>query len=111
MLLYIDKLEGLIYYFKNCRETRFTSAMISSKEIATKMKIEHAFHEKCIIRRKKQFDENANGKFFRIDYFLYMVDQAISSIQSRFEQFQIYENKFDFLFNFKKLNSLDDDGL
>jgi hypothetical protein len=36
--------------------------MILSKEIATKMEIEHVFHEKRIIRRKKQFDEIANDK-------------------------------------------------
>jgi hypothetical protein len=42
---------------------------------------------------------------------LYIVDQFISSIQSRFENFQIYENIFGFLFNFKKLKSLDDDSL
>jgi hypothetical protein len=114
----INQLECLISYFKNYRETRFTIAMISSKEIATKMEIEHTFREKRIIRRKKQFDENANDKIvqsaeesFRIDYFLYIVDQAISSIQSRFEQFQIYKNNFSFLFNFKKLKSLDDDDL
>jgi hypothetical protein len=40
-----------------------------------------------------------------------MVDQTISSIQSRFEQFQILEKNFGFLFNYKKLKSLDDDGL
>ncbi|XP_065636791.1 uncharacterized protein LOC136070590 [Quercus suber] len=27
---------------------------------------------------------------FRIDYFLYIVDRAISSIENRFEQFQIF---------------------
>jgi hypothetical protein len=82
------------------------------------MEIEHVFHEKCVIHGKKQFDENANNEItqsaeesFRIDYFLYIVDQAISSIQSRFEQFRIYKNIFGFLFNFKKLKSLDDDGL
>jgi len=58
----IDQLKRLISYFKNCRENGFTSAMISSKEIATKMKIEHVFHEKRIIRRKKQFDEIANDE-------------------------------------------------
>jgi hypothetical protein len=36
--------------------------MISSKEIATKMEIEHVFHEKRIIRRKKQFNEIANDE-------------------------------------------------
>jgi hypothetical protein len=114
----IDQLKCLISYFKTYRENGFTSAMISSKEIATIMEIEHVFREKRIIRRKKQFDENANDETtqsaeesFRIDYFLYIIDQTISSIQSRFEQFQIYENYFGFLFNFKKLKLLDDDGL
>ena len=66
--------------------------MISSKENATKMEIEPIFCEKRIIHKKKQFDENANDeitqfaeKSFRINYFLYIVDQAISSIESRFE--------------------------
>jgi hypothetical protein len=50
--------------------------MITSKEIATKMEIELVFHEKRIIRRKKQFDENTNDEktqsteeSFRINYF------------------------------------------
>ena len=88
------------------------------KEIATKMEIELIFREKSIIRRKKQFDENVNDEttqsaeeYFRINYFLYIVDQAIFSIESRFEQFQIYENIFGFLFNFEKLKALDDNSL
>ena len=48
---------------------------------------------------------------FRIDYFLYIVDKAISSIENRFQQFQIYEDIFGFQFNFTKLKSLDDDSL
>jgi hypothetical protein len=34
----IDQLEGIISYFKNYRETGFTSAIISSKEIIPKWK-------------------------------------------------------------------------
>ena len=75
--------------------------MNSSKEIASKMEIVPIFREKCIIRRKKRFDENVNDEttqsveeYFRINYFLYIVDQAISSIKSRFEQFQIYMKIF-----------------
>ena len=82
------------------------------------MKIELVFHEKRIIHRKKKFDENVHyettcsaEESFRIDYFLYIVDKAISSIENRFEQFQIYEDIFGFLFNFTKLKSLDDDSL
>ena len=67
--------------------------------------------------QKETVDENVNDEttqsaeeYFRINY-LYIVDQAISSIESRFEQFQIYENIFGFSFNFEKLKSLDDDSL
>ena len=82
------------------------------------MEIEPVFREKHIIHRKKQFDENVHNETtcfaeepFRIDYFLYIVDKAISSIEDKFEQFQIYEDIFGFLFNFTKLKSLDDDSL
>ena len=60
------------------------------------MEIEPIFREKRIIRRKKQFDENVNDvtthsaeEYFRINYFLYIVDQDIYSIESRFKQFQM----------------------
>ena len=114
----IDQLKGLISYFKEYRENGFTSAMNSSKKIALEIEIEPVFCEKCIIHKKKQFDENVHNEItrsaeesFRIDYFLYIVNKAISSIENRFEQFQIYEDIFGFLFNFTKLKSLDDDSL
>ena len=84
------------------------------------MKIKPVFCEKRIIhkKKKKQFDENVHNETtrsakesFRIDYFLYIVDKTTSSIENRFEQFQIYEDIFGFLFNFTKLKSLDDDSL
>ena len=60
-----------------------------------------------MIRRKRQFDEpivsddtKSLEELFRIDYFLYMVDQVVSSIQIRFEQFQEYDKNFGFLFYF-----------
>ena len=50
--------------------------------------IELIFQEKRVIRRKRHFDENVNHEItqsdeesFRIDYFLFIVDQAISSIE------------------------------
>jgi hypothetical protein len=46
----IDQLEGLISYFKTYRENGFAFAMISSKEIATIMEIEHVFREKRVER-------------------------------------------------------------
>ena len=82
------------------------------------MRIDLVFRKKRQLRRKKQFDENDNTEIeqspeesFRVNYFIYIVDQALSSLKNRFEQFQIYENIFGFLFDVKKLTSLDYDNL
>ena len=111
----IDQLKGLISFFAKIRENSFTSTMISTKEITKEMKIKPIFGEKRVIWRRKQFNENVDDEtilsveeYFRIDYFLYIVDQTISSIKNSFEQFQLYENIFGFdLF----LKSLDDGSL
>ncbi|KAF3656865.1 hypothetical protein FXO38_13937, partial [Capsicum annuum] len=114
----IDQLRGLVSFFKKYREEGFTTAMIAAKEIALEMNIEPEFRSKRVIYRKKQFDENVDNEItkslkesFRVDYFLYIVDQAISSLQNGFEQFEVYESLFGFLFNGKKLRSLDDENL
>ena len=59
--------------------------MSSVIEIAKELEIEPVFQEKRVIRRKRHFDENVDHKiiqsveeFFRIDYFLFIVDQVIS---------------------------------
>ena len=79
------------------------------------MEIEPKFREKRVIHRKKQFGESVDcgekltpEESFRIEYFLFIVDQVISSFTNRFEQFETYANIFGFLFNFKKLKSLDE---
>ena len=114
----INQLKCLISFFEKYRESGFTNAMISSKEIACEMGIEPIFREKRRVRRKKQFDENVDDEVtqsieesFRIDYFTYIIDQAISSLKNRFEQLQKYENIFGFLFNLEKLKSLTNDSL
>ena len=103
----LDQLKGLVSYFESYRENGFTSAMISAKEIANEMGVKSQFRERRVIRRKRQFDEpivsddtKSLEESFRIDYFLYMVDQVVSSIQIRFEQFQEYDKNFRFLFCF-----------
>ncbi|XP_062099617.1 uncharacterized protein LOC133805448 [Humulus lupulus] len=114
----IKDLNGLLSYFEDYRQNGFVVAMNSAKKIAIEMRIEPKFCEKRLIRRKKQFDENVDvdiiksaEESFRIDYFLYLIDQIICSLKNRFEQFQVYENIFGFLFNMKKLKVLDEDGL
>nr|XP_008358200.2 zinc finger MYM-type protein 1-like [Malus domestica] len=89
----IDQLKRLISVLDQYRETRFEEAMNEAKKIASEMGIEPVFREKHIIRRKKQFDESASEaatqsaiEAFRVD-FIYIVDQARTSLHIRFEQF------------------------
>ena len=73
---------------------------------------------KRVIQRKRKFDEistslpsvvpQSSDELFRIEYFLCIVDQAITSLTKRFEQYQEYEKIFGFLFNPEKWFSLDD---
>ncbi|KAH9733977.1 TTF-type domain-containing protein [Citrus sinensis] len=114
----INQLKDLTSFFETYREHGYVSAIVSAKEIPSEMGIEPKFQEKRVIRRKPIFGENNNEErilshedSFRIDYFIYIVDQAISSIKIRFQQFELYESIFGFLFSFEKLKSLDDDSL
>ncbi|XP_026396883.1 uncharacterized protein LOC113291576 [Papaver somniferum] len=83
------------------------------------MGIEPNFPEKCIIKGTRHFDDESapeeappSGKdSFRVNYFNYILDQAISSITSRFEQFQEFAEIFGFLYNVDQLRFLDDDIL
>ena len=106
----IEQLKGLLSFFEKYRENGFENALISTKEIAFEMDIEPKLPEKRISRRKKQYDENIQDEIvkslqesFRIDYFLYTVDKAITTLQCRFENFKIYEDIFGFLFSVKKI--------
>ena len=112
----MEQIKGLISFFKGYRNTGFNNALDYAKEIAIELNIDPVFPQRRIIRRKKQFDENlttssvelSEEESFRVNYFLYLVDQAIVSLNKRFEQYQEYESIFGFLFTSHKLQSLDD---
>ncbi|KAL5127883.1 Zinc finger MYM-type protein 1 [Glycine soja] len=114
----IDHLKGLITYLKHYRENRFALTLESIEKMAIEMDIEPKFREKRKIHRKPHFDENISNEIthsleesFRIEYFLYILDQSINSIETRFEQFLQYETIFGFLFDSKKIKALDEDEL
>ncbi|XP_065862079.1 uncharacterized protein [Euphorbia lathyris] len=116
----IEKIKGLISFFEGYRETGFYDALDSAKELAIEMNIEPIFPQRREIRRKKHFDENPSTssvtllsveESFGVKYFLYIVDQAISSLTRRFEQYVEYESIFGFLFTSHKLESLNDMSL
>lgn len=95
------------------------SAIKDAKTIASDMDIEPVFVEKRKRCRKRQFDETSNNErehisaeeYFRIDYFFVIVDNALSQLRSRFEQLQLFQSIFGFLFSATKLISLDDEEL
>ncbi|PWA78549.1 zinc finger MYM-type protein 1 [Artemisia annua] len=95
----IKEVEGLISFFEEFRET--------------------VFRQKRVIRRKRQCDENSVDQdtsysveeSFKVEYFLYIVDRALVSLRTRFEQYKEYEKVFGFLFTSGKLNSFDDNTL
>lgn len=111
----MEKIKGLILFFEGYRETGFYNALDNAKGIAIEMNIEPIFPQRRIIRRKRNFDENSDTpsvelsgeESFRVTYFLYLVDQAVVSLEKRFEQYQEYESIFGFLFNLRKLQSFD----
>jgi len=105
-------MQGLISFFKRYRETRFLEALKSAKEIALEMYIGIAFSKKRPIKRKRHYDENPEDtniatmsleELFKIEYFLPLVDQAIVSLTTRFEQYKEYQKNFGFLFTSKTL--------
>ncbi|MBT0984613.1 hypothetical protein KJ032_26665, partial [Salmonella enterica subsp. enterica serovar Typhimurium] len=56
-------------------------------------------------------EQQSAEESFRTDYFLVIVDIALSQLKNRFEQLKAFESIFGFLFDAPKLISLDDQQL
>ncbi|KAI3744343.1 hypothetical protein L1987_57422 [Smallanthus sonchifolius] len=113
----IEEVDKLIKYFKNYRETGFSKTIDEAKEIANELGVDTIFPQRRPIRRKKQYDETSSEEVlfspeedFKVNYFLCIVDQAIASLETRFEQYKDFERLFGFLFP-KKLRELDEKDL
>lgn len=76
------------------------------KKLLWKWKLIQNFLKGVNIKEKKHFDEISNDnssivsqseqESFSVNYFIYIVDQAITSLTTRFEQYQQYDNIFGF---------------
>jgi len=118
----LDLIEKTISFFRKYRDDGFNPSVCNAKSIASDMRIEPTFPTKRRVTRKRHFDEineneendeeiQAAKESFRVNYFLVMIDVAISSLNNRFNELKSFENVFGFLFNSKKLRSLEDDAL
>ncbi|XP_073362861.1 uncharacterized protein [Aegilops tauschii subsp. strangulata] len=116
----LKHIDGVKSYFQKYRDEGFNSSIESAKAIALDMGIEPQFRTKRKSRRKKHFDEISDEdedlqlsaiESFRVTYFLVIVDTAIASLSSRFDQLKAFEDLFGFLFNSNNLKSLDESSL
>ncbi|CAM9001805.1 unnamed protein product [Rhodiola kirilowii] len=119
----MGSVKALIAFFKEYREEGFEKALNCAKEIADELDIDPVFPEKKKkrkIHKKRHFDEidtetqpseplieESSQESFRVHYFVYIIDEAIGSLEKRFEQYEQYEETFGFLFTAEKLKSLD----
>jgi hypothetical protein len=83
-------------------------------EIASEMGVELSFPVKRRTLRKKHFDENNNEeailegeKQFRVSYFKVIIDMAIRSLKTRFEELESFKELFGFLLSSTSLKALD----
>jgi hypothetical protein len=111
----LQLIQGVVSYFDTYREEGFASSVITAKEIASDMGVEPTFPVKRQVTRKKQFDETEYNeaifkaeKDFKVNYFLVMIDNAITSLNNRFEELQSFKDIFCFLMSSTTLKSLDD---
>jgi hypothetical protein len=116
----IQKVQGLISFFNRYRESGFLNTLEEAKGIAREMEIGTTFRKKRQIKRKRHFDGNPDDtnvdtrseeESFIINYFIPIVDQVISSLTRRFEQYEGHHKIFGFLFTSDALRSLDNDNL
>ncbi|CAH9081169.1 unnamed protein product [Cuscuta europaea] len=114
----LNLLKGLILLFKEYREEWFEKAKIEAQNIAIDLHIEPRFRDIRIRTKKKFFDEKAIDEpmksaedVFRGAYFLVVFDNAISSLETRFQQLQKYKETFGFLYNLSKLRTISDEEL
>jgi hypothetical protein len=105
---------------RDAREAGFLQALEIDKDIALDMDIDTLFHTRHKIKRNRYFDENLDDtnietlsaeEIFRINYFIPIIDQAISSLTRRFEQYQSFHKIFGFLFTSEALQLLDNKSL
>lgn len=97
----IKELESLLGFLKQYREIGYDQAKLQATTIAIEMDIEPVFIEKRRVQRKRQFDDNASDALsqseeesFKINYFFYIVDQAISSFHSRLDYLILLFNTY-----------------
>jgi hypothetical protein len=111
----LDLIQGMMEYFETYRNEGFSNCLDIAKGIANDMGVHPSFQVKRHVVRKKQFDENNSQeeileveRAFKVKYFLVLVDMAITSLKTRFEELMVFKCLFGFLLSSNNLKSLND---
>lgn len=111
-------LNSLLFFLKSYRESGFENAKIVANNIAEEIEVEPVFKKKRPRKKRKNFDYEGNDERvrneeenFRQEYFLLVIDQAISSVEKRFIQIQSYKDFFGFLFRIGNLRNMNEEDL
>ena len=93
----LKQIQGITEYFEKYRNDGFSSSLTIAKGIATEMGVKASFPW------KKQFDESdcqeeilEAERAFEIKYFFVLVDMAITSLKTRFEELMVFKDIFGF---------------
>lgn len=108
----LEQIENTIAFLKDYKKNGFSLAKHAARKLAMELEIDEnliKFPESVSKRRKKvkkQFDYEAEDEQisdpehnFRVNFFNVLLDQALMSIQERFDQMNNFKEIFGFLFN------------
>jgi hypothetical protein len=100
----LDLIKGMTEYFETYRIEGFSNSLNIAKAITKDLAVDTSFPGKRHPVRKKQFDESNSQKeiieaerAFKVKYFFVLVDMAIASLRTRFEELLIFKGVFRFL--------------
>ncbi|CAK6981456.1 zinc finger MYM-type protein 1-like [Scomber scombrus] len=111
----LSQLDGLIHFMQKYRDTGCVSVKATATEIASDMDTEPVIKATRRVKRKR--DENGNEytpdpeQVSITDYFNVIVDQALTTLHTRFKQTQEFGNMFGFLFDLTKLCEMEETDL
>lgn len=113
-----EMIHSLLIFLKSYRESGFENAKIFANNIAKEIGVEPVFKKNRPRKKRKNFDYEGNDERvhneeenFRQEYFLLVIDRAISTVKKRFTQIQLYKDFFGFLFRIGKLRNMNEEDL
>lgn len=104
----IQLIENVTVFLRKYRENGFTDIEINAKDIAVQMNISPEFPPVSQFRLRKRTDfsnqcadepiRDAKQKF-KIEFFNYIIDVALNSLEERFNQLSSHSDVFKFLYD------------